>query len=580
MLRGTRRASLPVLALAVLAGSATAHAQTTQASVPRGALDQLDPAPAGDAFFSFPSADVTGRLRLSAQVLASYAHAPLVIRSTSGATHVSWVRDQAVAHVQASLEALGFLKLDLDMPFTMAAGGESGSFGNFSVTAPSGANAGDLRAGLRVVLLHQDGLVPSAAIGFNIWAPTGSATSFGGAGVVRYQPGISIGAEYAHLIWGAAVGARFQEASPSAVVGSHLVGGFGAAFLWRGLSIGPEVHFQVDTGDQRNPIVGPSSGVGGEVLLDARYRLGPAIFGLAGGPGVGTGPGTPRYRLLASVGVSFDVLPPGSAGDEDSLSRRGAAGDGQGQGPAPPPPAPPLDTDGDGVPDAEDACPTIIGDPSPKAYHRGCPPDRDRDGIYDVDDRCPDVPGVESADPSRNGCPADTDGDGITDDKDACPREKGEPSADPKRHGCPTSVRVEGTQIVILQQVNFETGRDTIKPDSFALLGQVAEVLAQHPEIARVAVDGHTDNRGGDRPNLNLSQRRAVAVVRWLVDHGVDARRLEARGFGQRRPIADNKTDEGRAKNRRVEFQIRKRTAEGEAGWRDGPIDDGAAGGR
>ena len=236
-------------------------------------------------------------------------------------------------------------------------------------------------------------------------------------------------------------------------------------------------------------------------------------------------------------------------------------------------PALPLDTDGDGVPDADDQCPTIVGDASPTAVRRGCPADRDRDGVHDLDDRCPDVAGAASDDPAKNGCPLDTDGDGILDTQDACPAERGKPTSDPKTHGCPDAVRVEGTQIILLQQVSFETARDEIKSDSFGLLGQVASVLTQHPEIARVAVDGHTDTRGAEKANVNLSQRRALAVVRWLTEHGIDARRLEARGFGPRRPISDNKTDAGRASNRRVEFLIKKKTELGAAGWKDGPVD-------
>ena len=102
----------------------------------------------------------------------------------------------------------------------------------------------------------------------------------------------------------------------------------------------------------------------------------------------------------------------------------------------------------------------------------------------------------------------------------------------------------------------------------------MAALLKDHPEIARVAVDGHTDNRGGDAQNKALSERRARAVVDWLINHGVDARRLEAHGFGQRRPIAANITTMGRAKNRRVEFLIRLRTDRGKAGWVGGPIVD------
>jgi OmpA-OmpF porin, OOP family len=77
---------------------------------------------------------------------------------------------------------------------------------------------------------------------------------------------------------------------------------------------------------------------------------------------------------------------------------------------------------------------------------------------------------------------------------------------------------------------------------------------------------------GSEKGNLTLSEKRAVSVMKWLTDHGVDARRLESRGFGPRRPIADNKDEAGKAKNRRVEFQILLRTPDGEAGWIDGPI--------
>src|SRR6185312_9476510 len=134
-------------------------------------------------------------------------------------------------------------------------------------------------------------------------------------------------------------------------------------------------------------------GSNAELLLDARYHVGPLVFGLAGGPGLGRGPGTPAYRLIAGIGGTLDF---------DSR-RRGdgeTGGDGgHGQKAQPPTPAPPpLDTDGDGVPDDEDACPLVVGDPTPGAYRRGCPADRDKDGIPDAEDACPDVPGVASND--------------------------------------------------------------------------------------------------------------------------------------------------------------------------------------
>jgi len=164
---------------------------------------------------------------------------------------------------------------------------------------------------------------------------------------------------------------------------------------------------------------------------------------------------------------------------------------------------------------------------------------------------------VPSPDPTLNGCPPDTDGDGILDDVDACPREKGLPDPDPQKNGCPAKVRVTEKEIVILEQVQFKTGSAVILPASDDLLEQVANVLTEHPEIQRIEVQGHTDNRGGRRYNKKLSIRRANAVVKWLTQRGnIDASRLVAQGYGMDEPIASNDTPEDRQLNRRVQFKI------------------------
>jgi OmpA-OmpF porin, OOP family len=576
MLSGPMRSRVRIIALlswlAVLApGPALAQTTHVQAT---GALDRFEPSPPGDTFFSLPSADVAGRFSVEGGAWFSYARDPLVLRSTGGGSPLEWVSNQSILHLQLGVELWKRVKLDLDVPILLAEGGSSGSLGPFMVSAPGGAHVGDVRIGARVVLLHQHAYVPAAALTFSIWVPVGSAASFSGAGVIRYQPGLAVGAEYEHLVWGASVGTQFQgqgaTTAATGVLGSQVVGGMGVAGRVYGFTLGPEIFYGASLGDARNPIVSQVSGGNAELLLAGRYRIGALTAGLAGGPGLGQGPGTPSFRIVAGLSGAFDILSP----DEPAESTDRGTGAGT-QAPVPPPPPPvPIDTDGDGVPDAEDACPTLVGDATPGAYRRGCPPDRDRDGIFDVDDACPDVPGVPSSDRTKNGCPADRDGDGIPDAEDACPDEKGPPNADPKLNGCPQSVRVEGGQILILEQVNFDTGRDTIRPESFKILAAVAAVIEEHPDIARVAVDGHTDNRGGDKPNKNLSERRALSVVRWLTEHGVDARRLEARGFGQRRPVAANVTTQGRAQNRRVEFLIRRRTDQGKEGWRDGPIEE------
>ena len=216
----------------------------------------------------------------------------------------------------------------------------------------------------------------------------------------------------------------------------------------------------------------------------------------------------------------------------------------------------PPDRDGDGIVDADDACPDTAGEANDDPKLNGCPPDRDGDGVLDAEDACPDTPGVKTTDPETNGCPPDTDGDGIRDDVDACPREKGQADPDPKQNGCPKMVRVTESEIVIMQQVQFKTASDEILPASDELLKEVAAVLLEHPEILKVEVQGHTDDRGSDAYNETLSQRRATSVVRWLTEHGVQASRLTAKGYGEAQPIADNETEEGRQQNRRVQFKI------------------------
>ncbi len=172
--------------------------------------------------------------------------------------------------------------------------------------------------------------------------------------------------------------------------------------------------------------------------------------------------------------------------------------------------------------------------------------------------------GVRTDDPKTNGCPPppkDTDGDGITDDLDACPNEKGPPDPDPKKNGCPRSVRVTDKEIFILEQVQFDTAKATIKKVSDRLLDEVAGVLKEHPEIKKIEVQGHTDNRGVRLQNKLLSQQRADAVMKAMIKRGIAPSRLTAKGYGQDVPVADNTTDEGRQKNRRVQFTILEKKA-------------------
>jgi outer membrane protein OmpA-like peptidoglycan-associated protein len=152
---------------------------------------------------------------------------------------------------------------------------------------------------------------------------------------------------------------------------------------------------------------------------------------------------------------------------------------------------------------------------------------------------------------------ADRDHDGVLDADDACPDEPGKTDPDPKKNGCPKAFVRDG-RIQILEQVRFATASAAITkgPDSESVLQAVADVLERHPEIARIRVEGHTDNRGNAAANKKLSAARAAAVVKWPAAHGVEASRLSSEGHGQEVPLADNATEEGRRQNRRVEFHI------------------------
>jgi outer membrane protein OmpA-like peptidoglycan-associated protein len=223
---------------------------------------------------------------------------------------------------------------------------------------------------------------------------------------------------------------------------------------------------------------------------------------------------------------------------------------------APPPPPPgPGDKDRDGLLDNVDKCPSDPEDKDGFEDDDGCPEtDNDKDGIADTADKCPSDPEDKDGFEDDDGCPeTDNDKDGIADADDKCPLEPGVPP-----DGCPKKydlVVVTGTKIELKQTVFFATNRATIKPKSFALLSDVAQAMQDHPKI-KVEIQGHTDSQGKDAKNLKLSQKRAESVRTYLTKKGVTGDRMIPKGYGENVPIADNRTSQGRAQNRRVEFVI------------------------
>jgi OmpA-OmpF porin, OOP family len=232
-----------------------------------------------------------------------------------------------------------------------------------------------------------------------------------------------------------------------------------------------------------------------------------------------------------------------------------------------------LDRDGDGILDADDKCPDVAG----LANLQGCP-DKDGDGIADVNDKCPDVAGTAK----YEGCPIpDTDGDGINDEQDKCPREKGlaryqgcpipdtdgdgvndEEDKCPTRSGPATNMGCPEIAKEVIEKVSmaaknvfFATGSYKLLAKSNKSLNEVAAIM-QADETLNLTIDGHTDEVGTNESNQVLSENRAASVKNYLAGKGVAETRMTSTGYGEEKPIADNKTAAGRAKNRRTEMTL------------------------
>jgi OOP family OmpA-OmpF porin len=238
----------------------------------------------------------------------------------------------------------------------------------------------------------------------------------------------------------------------------------------------------------------------------------------------------------------------------------------------------PLDTDGDGVADYIDDCPTIAGLTSlkgcpdadgdgvadkndkcpdtPKGWKvdvNGCPLDQDKDGVADAIDKCPDTPAGVVVD--KDGCPVDTDGDGVVDYLDKCPTVAG-----PKENnGCPVIEKTaEVSPEMTIEPVYFEYDKSNILQVEKAKIEKLVKLLKSNANYS-VDMTGNADSKGTEEYNMKLSGRRIDSVVKAITSSGVKAARIsKEKSLGESNPAATNDTEEGRALNRRVEFEVIK----------------------
>jgi OOP family OmpA-OmpF porin len=494
-----------LVAGALVAGPALAQT----APVKTFDLEQVSLSPGGQHSLLLSTGDILAKGDLRLSLAAQYQRNPLVfVRSD--------VRQGAVigrrfsGHVGAAYGLTDDIEVALQLPVILTQKGDD--LTSQGISPVSGTVLGAPLVQGRFVLARQS---PTALgdIGLNLALslPIGSSSGLSqdpGAGLA-FNAGLGFGHEFGSLLrLGAEAGAvvrrreRLSNYTPQIIdqVGSYFTLGLTASTLGDGLR--GEV-------TARALVAATQTMSAGEVMAGARYPL-PSnleVFALAG-PGIGKMPGSPSFRAFA--GLSYRPFPQERAKVEPPVPAQVEPPPQQLVCPpappapeCPPPPPPPPDSDHDGIPDNLDACPNQAGD----IAHNGCPP--------------PPPPPPQP------------------------------PPAEPKT---PKLAELKGNRIEIRDQVRFATSKSDILSASFPLLDDVARILKEHPELVRLEIAGHTDSRGARDYNIQLSQDRAEAVRKYLINKGVDASRLVAKGYGPDQPIDTNDTAEGRQKNRRTEF--------------------------
>jgi outer membrane protein OmpA-like peptidoglycan-associated protein len=544
------RAAALTLALAVVSAAA-------RADDPAARKFDADPftfTPLLESDFTLNTAEVPWERSYGATVLVDYLNG--LIPWKQGTTPDGYVvPDRLTLHLQGAY-SFGFLEVGAELPVVAW---QSANLSPLTSLGVSGALAepvaavalGDLRLLGKLPVLnagpHSLFRLPvplQASLLVDLELPTGNAQAFASNGFVA-TPSAVVTTSVGGVRLDAQLGYSYRAEQGqylNLVVPGAFDWGLGASLdlppawkfdAWKAIAeVSGEVPDGVDGSARYSLPLGVRAGL--------RAALGPELAAEVG-LGSGFGGAYGREVFQAFVAVRFEHVNRDRDGDGVPDDRDRCPND---PGPAALEGCP--DRDGDGIPDYLDRCPDEKG---PRELE-GCP-DRDGDGVPDYMDRCPDEKGPRELE----GCP-DSDGDGVPDIDDKCPFEPGPAQND----GCPVGdepvVEIQAERLSLRDMIQFDFGKDTIKPESGHILDDIAAILKDHPELTLIRVEGHTDIVGTAEYNQTLSERRASAVVKALVARSVPPSRLVAAGYGFTRPIASNATALGRAKNRRVEFVI------------------------
>jgi outer membrane protein OmpA-like peptidoglycan-associated protein len=579
-----RRALVATFVWASLWVAGPSNASAQRAGI---TLDRYYPAETGEDGFAVSRPLDLGRGRFAARLDLEYANDALVWETELGETDSeteALVAHQFVAHLGVAVGIFDRVVFFAGMPITLVMDGDPAV--DPGARSADGTGAGDPWLGMRLRIFGDDGDLFSAGVSGAFRFPLahaadeqqaylGESSLVGEAELVlevrpwqppgtRRRDGLRIAAN---------LGTRFRERVRFGPFFADDALTFALGVTMPIYREGPTLEATFETyGETSFASFGDREVSPIEALLGLKLGLahGTTVT-LAAGTGLQRGFGTPDLRVVAGVGYTMpDVrigdrperVAPGD-GDLDGVTddvdrcandREDLDGFEDADG------CPDFDNDADQVADVRDGAPNDPEDHDWFEDEDGVPePDNDRDRLADGSDGCP----TEAEDPDgledEDGCPElDADDDNIRDPDDRCPLTAGIIADDPECVGCPAlaCVHEETGEIEILERVEFASNRDRILEESRPVLGDIVRILETTPRIRRIRIEGHTDGRGADASNMDLSKRRAASVRQWLLERGIGVERVEAWGCGEIHPRDANESRSGQQTNRRVEFHI------------------------
>ncbi|MDB4975513.1 MAG: hypothetical protein JWN48_3854 [Myxococcaceae bacterium] len=555
------------------------------------ALDRFQPAPTSEDGLALVLPRTLGHLRPSFGLTLDYAHQPLVIARPDQDPDSALIKHRLVGHFTAALGLGSRYEVFVRVPVLFMQRGDASGIHIVGQGLSHSGALGALQVGASVRLLGEDD--GALALGATAWVetPTGNRehlTGDDGVGAGGLLSG-SWNSEAVGLALN--VGGRYRpkDSYGTSRIGSEVLLGAGAYFYaTEQLTLLGELNGAISPRDSGET----TQSLPFELLAGARYAT-PLKVLVTGAAGLGLSHaiGVPDARALLQVAYpnpraarkASDLDHDGIADSRDGCPERAEDADGFQDEDG----CPELDNDQDGIADTRDQCVSEPEDLDGIDDQDGCPDgDNDQDGIFDAQDQCPNAPEDRDGYQDDDGCPdLDNDQDGSPDARDSCPLqpedgdgfedEDGCPDPDNDKDkvldaddncptvpgpvetkGCPSAVRIDRAQIRILERIEFQTMRAEIRPESLGILDQIRSALEVNPQLRRVRIEGHTDNVGPNLANEKLSQRRAESVMKYLVKEGIDPGRLEAKGWGEERPLVKNDSEENKQINRRVEFHI------------------------